>query len=168
MSLSNLIRVSDDGHSALAGDVDLFARAEDMKFGDLHIKVDPTTELRAIIAIHNTRLGPALGGCRCVPYPSSEQAIDDAMRLARSMSYKAAIIGLPHGGGKAVLMRPEQIADREAYFAAFGRFVDELGGRYITAVDSGTGTKDMDQPQAKTLQFFAIGSIGIWCIAVFA
>jgi leucine dehydrogenase len=123
---------------------DLFQIAESMQFGDLHFKVDSETGLRAIIAIHNTNLGPALGGCRCVAYESTESAIYDAMRLAQGMSYKAAISGIDHGGGKSVLIKPENIADREAYFESFGKFVDTLNGRYITAVDSGTSVSDMD------------------------
>ena len=123
---------------------DLFQIAEQMQFGDLHFKMDSKTGLRAIIAIHNTNLGPALGGCRCVTYESTEAAIYDAMRLAQGMSYKAAICGVKHGGGKSVLVKPEIIIDREAYFESFGKFVDSLGGRYITAVDSGTNVDDMD------------------------
>lgn len=124
--------------------MDIFQDASSLGFGDIHFKFDPVTGLRAIIAIHNTHLGPALGGCRCVSYRSTEAAIVDAMRLARGMTYKSAISGLPLGGGKSVLIRPTQIADRTAYFESFGRFVDELGGRYITAVDSGTSVADMD------------------------
>lgn len=123
---------------------DLFQIAEQMQFGDIHIKTDGKTGLRAIIAIHNTNLGPALGGCRCVTYNSTEDAIYDAMRLAQGMSYKAAISGIKHGGGKSVLIKPAHISDREAYFESFGQFVESLGGRYITAVDSGTNVNDMD------------------------
>lgn len=112
--------------------------------GELHFRVDPRLDLYAIVAIHSTRLGPALGGCRCVPYGSVEEATRDAIRLARGMSYKAALAGLALGGGKAVLIRPEAIPDRTAYFEAFGAFVEDLGGRYITSVDSGTGVEDMD------------------------
>lgn len=122
----------------------LFEFAERLKFGELHIKFDIETGLKAIVALHSTTLGPALGGCRCIEYSSSAEAIVDAMRLARGMSYKAAIAGLPHGGGKAVIIKPPQIKDREAYFKAFGRFVNDLGGRYITAKDSGTTVNDMD------------------------
>ncbi len=124
--------------------MDLFQEASALGFGDIHIKIDPDCGLHAIIAIHSTRLGPALGGCRCIPYASTEAALLDAMRLARGMTYKAAISGLSQGGGKAVLMRPPEIGEREAYFESFGRFVDSLGGRYITAVDSGTSPADMD------------------------
>ena len=113
-------------------------------FGDLHFKVDPSSGLTAIIAIHNTNLGPALGGCRFIEYSSVDNAIYDAMRLARGMSYKAALVGLPLGGGKAVILKPKTTFDRKAYFHAFGKFVNELNGRYITALDSGTELTDMD------------------------
>ena len=129
---------------------DLFQTAEDMQFGDIHIKTDPDTGLRAVIAIHNVNLGPALGGCRCVPYASTEEAILDAMRLAKGMSYKAAISGISQGGGKSVLIKPKEIKNRERYFESFGEFVDVLGGRYITAVDSGTSVSDMDIIARKT------------------
>lgn len=119
-----------------------YAAARD--FGDIHFKVDPNTGLRAIIAIHNTNLGPALGGCRFIEYPNIDIAIYDAMRLARGMSYKAALVGLPLGGGKSVILKPKQPFDRRAYFHGFGKFVNELNGRYITALDSGTELADMD------------------------
>lgn len=113
-------------------------------FGDLHFKVDKETGMKAIIAIHSTKLGPALGGCRFIEYPSTKSAIYDALRLARGMSYKAASVNLPLGGGKAVIIKPNKPYDREAYLHAFGKFVNELGGRYITALDSGTELSDMD------------------------
>lgn len=113
-------------------------------FGDLHFKVDSATGMKAIIAIHNTKLGPALGGCRFISYPNTTSAINDAMRLARGMSFKAASVNLPLGGGKSVIIKPEGPFDREAYFHAFGRFVHEINGRYITALDSGTLLSDMD------------------------
>lgn len=110
----------------------------------LHLAQDAATGLKAIIAIHNTRLGPALGGCRYLAYPDEQSAIWDAARLARGMSYKAALAGLPLGGGKAVLIRPPHLDNRGALFEAFGRFVDSLEGHYITAIDSGTSSADMD------------------------
>ncbi len=113
-------------------------------FGDLHFKVDPKSGMKAIIAIHNTKLGPALGGCRFIQYPNTNTALNDAMRLARGMSYKAALANLPLGGGKAVIIQPAHNYDRQAYLRAFGKFVNELGGRYITALDSGTQLSDMD------------------------
>lgn len=113
-------------------------------FGDLHFKVDPETGMKAIIAIHSTKLGPALGGCRFIPYTTTEAAIYDAMRLARGMSYKSALANLPLGGGKSVIIQPTHPYNRQDYFHAFGRFVEELNGRYITALDSGTELSDMD------------------------
>lgn len=123
---------------------DILMYAEDMQCHELHMFLDEATGLKAIIAIHDTSLGPALGGCRCLPYSSSHAAIVDSIRLAQGMTYKAAISNLPLGGGKAVLMKPKHIHDREAYFRAFGRIIESLKGRYITAVDSGTSTEDMD------------------------
>lgn len=122
----------------------LLTYAEELGFGNLHFKLDVATGLRAIIAIHNTNRGPALGGCRFIEYPSVDAAVKDALRLARGMSYKNAMANLPLGGGKAVLIKPQQTSDRLAYFQAFGRFVNELDGDYITAMDSGTSTTDMD------------------------
>jgi leucine dehydrogenase len=113
-------------------------------FGDLHFKVDPATGMKAIIAIHNTKLGPALGGCRFIEYPSTAAALQDAMRLARGMSFKAASVNLPLGGGKSVIIKPKGSFDRAQYMHQFGQFVNELNGRYITALDSGTLLTDMD------------------------
>lgn len=124
--------------------------AEELGFGEFHVKIDKPTGLKAIIAIHNTKLGPALGGCRCIEYSSTGAAIIDALRLARGMSFKSAMAGLSHGGGKAVLIKPPVIVDRKAYFEAFAQFVHELGGRYITAKDSGTSMEDMDIIATKT------------------
>lgn len=125
--------------------MDLFDQMQDYRYGDLHVFSDEATGLRALIAVHSTRLGPAIGGCRAIRYKDSESAVFDVLRLARGMSYKAAISGLKHGGGKAVISLPEGgIFDREALFAAFGRAVDSLGGRYVTCEDSGTSPHDMD------------------------
>jgi leucine dehydrogenase len=118
--------------------------AQDRGFGDLHFKVDPKSGMQAIIAIHSTKLGPSLGGCRFIEYENCFSALYDAMRLARGMSYKAALVNLPLGGGKAVIIKPPHEFDRTTYLRQFGKFVDELGGRYITAVDSGTSIGDMD------------------------
>ncbi|BCA30681.1 Leu/Phe/Val dehydrogenase [Metapseudomonas otitidis] len=122
----------------------MFNQMEGARLEALHLAQDPVTGLRAIIAIHDSRLGPALGGCRYLAYPDDDSALRDAIRLARGMSYKAALAGLPHGGGKAVILRPAHVPDRAALFEAFGRMVETLGGRYITAVDSGTSSLDMD------------------------
>lgn len=131
-------------------DTGLIEHAESLGHGELHCKFDAATGLRAIVAIHSTHRGPALGGCRCLEYTHVGDAIEDAMRLARGMSYKAAITNLPLGGGKAVLLKPRVILDRQAYFKSFGRFIHDLAGRYITAVDSGTSVNDMDDIATQT------------------
>src|ERR1019366_4293357 len=113
--------------------MDPFAQLKAYDFGEVHFKFDKATGLRAIVAIHDSRLGPALGGCRFLPYDSDEAALVDALRLARGVTYKAALAGLAHGGGKSVLICPSQHFDRAALFRAFGRFIDDLGGHYITA-----------------------------------
>lgn len=122
----------------------VFNYAKLVPAGGLHFKNDPDTGLKAIIAIHSTALGPSLGGCRCLSYNDEEEAIFDAIRLATGMSYKAALANVATGGGKAVLIKPEVIPNHEKYFASFGKFVEQLGGKYITAIDSGTSIKDMD------------------------
>ncbi len=123
----------------------MFDKIELANLDELHFKFDEATQLRSIIAIHNTRLGPALGGCRCIEYRNDESAISDVIKLARGMSYKAALAKVPQGGGKGVILKPAVVTDRVALYRAFGRFVDDLGGRYITAVDSGTLLGDMDE-----------------------
>ena len=105
---------------------------------------DPASGLKAIIAIHSTALGPALGGTRFYPYPSEEEALRDVLRLAKGMSYKAAAAGLDLGGGKAVIIGDPKRIKSEVLLRAHGRFVESLGGRYITAEDVGTFTSDMD------------------------
>lgn len=114
------------------------------KLGNIYVKTDPSLDFYAIIALHDNPSGPAIGGCRCIEYASHEEATYDALRLAQMMHYKAKLANLKHGGAKAVLMKPKHIKNRQAYFEMFGNFVDELKGRYITAVDSGTSPNDMD------------------------
>ena len=122
----------------------MFAMMETARLESLHFAHDPQTGLKAIIAIHNSRLGPALGGCRYLSYVDEQSAIEDALRLAKGMSYKAALAGVAHGGGKAVIIRPGHVDNRGALFEAFGRFIETLNGHYITAMDSGTSSADMD------------------------
>lgn len=104
---------------------------------------DADSHLKAIIAIHSTRLGCALGGCRVWPYRSEEEALVDVLRLSRGMTYKAALAGLQQGGGKAVIIADPRHDKTPAMMRAMGRFVDSLGGRYIVAEDSGTSVDDM-------------------------
>lgn len=120
------------------------------QFGSLHFTMDTRSGLKGLVAIHSTKLGPALGGCRFISYPDLNAAILDAMRLAQGMSYKAALANLPLGGGKAVIIKPDRDFDRTAYMDAFGRFVESLKGQYITALDSGTELADMDRMSTHT------------------
>jgi len=105
---------------------------------------DKATGLRAIIGIYSTALGPALGGTRFYPYASEEEAIHDVLELSRAMAYKNALAGLDLGGGKAVIWGDPATMKTEALLRAYGRFVESLGGRYITACDVGTYVEDMD------------------------
>jgi valine dehydrogenase (NAD+) len=105
---------------------------------------DRETGLRAIIALHDTRLGPGLGGTRFFPYRTMDEALADVLRLSRGMSYKNAVAGLPHGGGKAVVLGDPGRDKTPALLRAYGRFVESLGGRYVTACDVGTYVPDMD------------------------
>ncbi|MEW5853056.1 MAG: Glu/Leu/Phe/Val dehydrogenase [Myxococcota bacterium] len=111
---------------------------------------DEIAGLKAIIAIHNTTLGPALGGTRMWSFASEEDALEDVLRLARGMTYKSAAAGLNLGGGKAVIIGDPKKDKSEALFRSFGRFVQGLGGRYITAEDVGTSVTDMEQVRMET------------------
>ncbi len=128
----------------------IFNEIAEAGVNDLHFKFDEASGLKAIIAVHNTRRGPALGGCRIIPYSSTDEAITDAIRLAKGMSYKAALAGLDLGGGKSVIIEPSEPYNREKLFKAFGGFIEELGGRYITAMDSGSRVSDMDTIATQT------------------
>jgi leucine dehydrogenase len=111
---------------------------------------EPAAGYRGIIAIHNSTLGPALGGTRFWNYKSDREAIVDVLRLARGMTYKAAVAGLNLGGGKAVIIGDPKLKRREMLFRAHGRFVETLKGRYITAEDVGTSVEDMDYVHMET------------------
>ena len=108
------------------------------------------TGLRAIVAIHSTVLGPAAGGCRMWAYGSSSDAASDVLRLSRGMSYKNAMANLAFGGGKAVIIADPKRPKTPELFEAYGRFVNSLGGRYITAEDVGTTTTDMEHVARQT------------------
>ena len=111
---------------------------------------DPPSGLRAIVAIHSTALGPALGGTRFYPFATEEEALRDVLRLARGMTYKAAAAGLDLGGGKAVIIGDPRRDKSEELLRAYGRFIESLGGRYITAEDVGTSREDMDVLRRET------------------
>jgi len=116
----------------------------------LHFVQDPGTGLKAIIAIHSTALGPAAGGCRHWQYASDADALTDALRLSRGMTYKNAVAGLEFGGGKAVILANDAVPKSPELFHAFGRAVDSLGGKYITAEDVGCSVEDMRHVNKET------------------
>jgi len=126
----------------------VFDRADDLQSAH-HEQVvfcrDRVTGLRAIIAIHDTRLGPALGGTRCYPYASEGDALRDALRLSQGMTNKAAVAGMALGGGKAVIIGDPSAVKSPELLSAYGRFVESLSGRYYTAADVGTTSDDLDQ-----------------------
>ena len=119
-------------------------------FETLHTRLDINSNMHAIISIHNTTQGPAIGGCRFQEYDSTGAAIYDSLRLAYMMTIKSAVCGLPHGGAKSVIIAPKTSYSRQKMFEAFGNFVNDLKGQYITACDVGTSTEDMDIIASKT------------------
>ena len=119
---------------------------------------DATPGLRAIIAVHSTARGPAAGGCRMWPYASTAEAVADVLRLSRGMSYKNALAGVPFGGGKAVIIGEAHEAKTPPLLEAFGRFVDSLAGRYITAEDVGTTIADMAHVARATRYVSGLGA----------
>lgn len=137
----------------------LFSTIAEMGHEQVVVCHDKAAGYRGIIAIHNTTLGPALGGTRFWNYESDDAAMTDALRLARGMTYKSAVAGLNLGGGKAVIIGDNQMKNREAIFRAHGRFVDALGGRYITAEDVGTSPADMDYVAMETKFVAGLGNL---------
>ena len=128
----------------------IFDLLEEYDFEQLVFCRDKETGLKAIIGIHDTTIGPALGGLRLLDYKSEEDALTDVLRLARGMTYKNAAAGLNFGGGKAVIIGDPATIKSEQLFRAYGRFVEGLNGRYITAEDMNTTTKDMDYVNDET------------------
>lgn len=130
--------------------MEIFEYMERYNYEQLTVYADPATGLKAIISIHDTTLGPACGGARVWPYASEDEAILDALRLSRAMTYKSAAAGLPLGGGKAVIIADSHRQKTEALMRAFGRFVDTLGGRYLTTTDVGTTGRDLEYMRQET------------------
>ncbi|WP_161878691.1 Leu/Phe/Val dehydrogenase [Alkalibacterium sp. MB6] len=131
--------------------MELFKALGEYDYEQIVFMNDKETGLRAITCIHDTTLGPGLGGTRYWTYEKEEDAVKDAMRLARGMTYKNAASGLPIGGAKTVILKdPNNRVNEEALFRAFGRFVEGLNGRYITAADVGTGEVQMDYVYQET------------------
>lgn len=121
----------------------VFIHPEFDQHESVHQFHDPATGLNAIIAIHSTALGPGAGGCRFWHYANPNDALTDALRLSRGMSFKNAVAGLPLGGGKAVILADKGVPKSPALFEAFGRAIDSLGGRYVTAEDVGMTVADI-------------------------
>src|SRR5256712_13674991 len=136
--------------SAPERSAELFALLAEHAHEQMSLCYEPSTGYRGIIAIHSTVLGPALGGTRFWSYGSDREALIDALRLSRGMTYKAAVAGLNLGGGKSVIIGDNTTARREPLFRAHGRHVEALKGRYITAEDVGTSTQDMEYITAET------------------
>lgn len=130
--------------------MNIFKSLEDGGYEELIFCQLGPAKLKAIVAIHDTTLGPALGGCRIWRYSSEDEAIEDALRLSKGMTYKAAVAGLNLGGGKAVIIADPKRDKSELLLRAFGRFVETFGGRYITAEDVGTSVEDMEVIQQET------------------
>lgn len=128
----------------------IFEKLAEYRYEQLVFCHDKATGLRAIIALHDTTLGPALGGCRMYPYATEEEAVVDVLRLARGMTYKAAASGLNLGGGKSVIIGDPDTDKSEELFRSFGRYLETLGGRYIVAEDVGTSTEDMEYIRIET------------------
>src|SRR5436853_1222152 len=137
-------------HPATMQGMPLFETIASMGHEQLVLCQDAASGYRGIIAIHSTTLGPALGGTRFWNYATDDDAVVDALRLARGMTYKNAVAGLNLGGGKSVIIGNNKTLDREMIFRAHGRFVESLGGRYITAEDVGTSPLDMDYVHMET------------------
>jgi leucine dehydrogenase len=142
--------VSTASSPAAAAGAELFALLAEHEHEQVSLYQDPASGYRGIIAIHDTRLGPALGGTRFWQYHDDAEALVDALRLSRGMTYKAAVAGLNLGGGKSVIIGDNRTTWREPIFRAHGRHVESLGGRYITAEDVGTSTADMEFIRAET------------------
>lgn len=134
----------------VAAKTGLFGLMAQFRHEQLALWSEPDCGYRGIIAIHDTTLGPALGGTRFWSYKADEEAIVDALRLSRGMTYKAAVCGVSLGGGKSVIIGDNRAADRKDIFRAHGRAVESLGGRYITAEDVGTSVHDMEFVREET------------------
>jgi len=130
--------------------LDIFAAMDSLGHEQVLLSHDPSCGYFGIVAIHDTTLGPALGGTRFWQYANTDEAITDALRLARGMTYKSAVAGINLGGGKSVIIGDNKRVDREALFRAHGRFIQTLGGRYITAEDIGTSPADMEYIKLET------------------
>ena len=130
--------------------MDVFEYMNSWGHEQLVMCTDAEVGLKAVIAIHDTTLGPACGGVRIWPYGSEQEAVQDALRLSRAMTYKSAAADLPLGGGKAVLIADSHTQKTEALLRSYGRFVETLGGRYLTTTDVGSTARDLEYVRQET------------------
>ena len=130
--------------------MDILDRMSDQGYEQLTMFTDSGVGFKSVVAIHNTTLGPACGGTRIWPYATEAEAIEDALRLAKAMSYKSAVADLPLGGGKAVIIADSHTQKTEAMLRSFGRFVETLGGRYLTTTDVGSTGRDLEYVRQET------------------
>src|SRR5438093_587745 len=147
---ASILKPSSGREPGAAGALALFSLLAEHDHEQVSVYHEPSCGYRGIIAIHSTVLGPALGGTRFWSYRTDEEALVDCLRLARGMTYKAAVAGLNLGGGKSVILGDNRTTRREALFRPHGRHVESLKGRYITAEDVGTSTRDMEFIKAET------------------
>src|SRR5213080_2266113 len=147
---ASILKPSSGREPGAAGALALFSLLAEHDHEQVSVYHEPSCGYRGIIAIHSTVLGPALGGTRFWSYRTDDEALGDCLRLARGMTYRAAVAGLNLGGGKSVILGDNRTTRREALFRAHGRHVESLKGRYITAEDVGTSTSDMEFIKAET------------------
>ena len=145
-----MVQVKDAKESSKIGSVSVLDQMKEYNHEQVVFCNDNETGLRAIIAIHNTTLGPSLGGTRMWMYATEADALKDVLRLSRGMTYKAAAAGLNLGGGKAVIIGDSKKDKTEKMLARFGSFVNSLGGKYITAEDVGMNSSDMESIHRST------------------
>lgn len=151
LTLPHLVALTMDVHLTEAGAAhDVIAQMQKLDHEQIVFCQDRATGLKAIIAVHNTTLGPSLGGTRMWNYASESEALTDVLRLSRGMTYKSSLAGLNLGGGKAVIIGDSRAQKSEALFRRFGKFVNSLGGKYITAEDVGITTRDIEWVKMET------------------
>jgi len=138
----------------------IFSNPEFDNHESVYAFTDPKSLMRCFIAVHNTKMGPASGGTRFWNYADDEEALSDALRLSKAMSYKNALAGIPLGGGKGVIIKPKEPFDRKNLFTAYGKAIDKVGGKYITAEDVGVSPDDMATIKNET-DFVAGLEVGI-------
>lgn len=145
-----MIGVKKNGASTECATLSVIEQMAAMEHEQVLFCQDKATGLKAIIAVHNTTLGPSLGGTRMWNYATEAEALTDVLRLSRGMTYKSSLAGLNLGGGKAVIIGDSRTQKNEALMRRFGKFVNSLGGKYITAEDMGIGTRDMEWVSLET------------------